>query len=226
MGGGVFGVVEDPHIRFDGRTRTFDRISREPKHMSLGETIPAVLPVDDRPGTPLRFRLLAICALAWLLVAIHGYTNTVCDFDLSMLLMFSGQALVLSWIVATCVARRPLRTWRARLIWISIPCAVGIGVLLAMTEAGLRCRLAMSESALTERAENLLNGEDITSFPSRVGLFWVRKAHIDDGVVYFYTSQSFLNQEGLAYSPQPIGSPPRMAVKQLSGQWYLFVWHF
>jgi hypothetical protein len=44
--------------------------------------------------------------------------------------------------------------------------------------------------------------------------------------VYFYTSQSFINQEGLAYSNQPIGSPPRKSIQPLAGPWHRFIWRF
>jgi hypothetical protein len=72
----------------------------------------------------------------------------------------------------------------------------------------------------------LLAGADASAFPSRVGLFWVRRAEVDQGVVYFYTSQSFINQEGLAYSNQPIGSPPRKSIQPLAGPWHRFIWRF
>jgi hypothetical protein len=129
-------------------------------------------------------------------------------------------------MLATCFALHRLQSWRDWAFWLAVPCAGLIGMLFATTDVGLRCRFRLSESALTERAESLLAGADASAFPSRVGLFWVRRAEVDQGVVYFYTSQSFINQEGLAYSNQPIGSPPRKSIQPLAGPWHRFIWRF
>ena len=194
--------------------------------MSQPNSIAVVLPGVDRLGAPSRFRLLAALAFGWLLLALDGFSNTTCDFDLLMLLLFGGVFLGLGWVLATGFALHRLQSWRDWACWLAVPCAGLLGMLFATTDVGLRCRFAMSESALTERAESLLAGADASAFPSRVGLFWVRRAEVDQGVVYFYTSQSFINQEGLAYSSQPIVSPPRKSIQPLAGPRHLFVWWF
>jgi hypothetical protein len=194
--------------------------------MSQPDSIAEALPDVDRLGAPIRFRLLAALAFGWLLLAVDGFSNTACDFDQVILLLYGGLGLGVGWMLATCFALHRLQSWRDWAFWLAVPCAGLIGMLVAPTDVGLRCRFALSESALTERAESLLAGADASTFPSCVGLFWVRRAEVDQGVVYFYTSQSFINQEGLAYSNLPIGSPPRKSIQPLAGPWHRFIWRF
>jgi hypothetical protein len=169
-------------------------------------------------------RVLAVLAWLWLATALPFLTNTGCD-------LLVGLWLVASWILLGTIwlAVSPL-CWRVGLWWwLSAGVAGCLGLLFSFTNVGLVLRVILSESSLTAYASEVM--PDNASFlhgPRRVGLFEVDGEASYDGIVFFYTSQSFLNREGLAYVPsgKVPAQIPRHSLQHLYGQWYWACWRF
>jgi hypothetical protein len=117
-----------------------------------------------------------------------------------------------------------------RIWWLSAAVAGGFGIFLSFTTIGLQLRIALSESALTDYALQVVkNGGEFSHKPRPVGLFFVDGEEQYEGVVFLYTSQSFINREGVAYVPPGVNAPqqiPRHRLRPLYGPWYICYWLF
>lgn len=175
-------------------------------------------PVTEAPSTSVR--VLAWLAGLWLAFALVFLTDASCFILIGFGLAFGWLVLVLLWAVLAAVEPAVFRCRASRRRWLAAGTAAGLGVALATTDVGLVVRVALCQSALVRYAEQV--GPD--SYQShewrRVGLFLVDGHEQKDGIVYLYTSQSFLDREGIAYIPAGTTAEPFHQVRHLFGPWY------
>jgi hypothetical protein len=176
----------------------------------------------------MRERLLAVLAWLWLLVAIPFLTDIGCDLLVGFLLFFTWLLMAVGWIVLAFPWRS--KTLSSRLWWFGAGIAGCMGVGLAVTDVGLTVRVALSQPWLDAYAAQVpANTHDSRHKPRWVGLFRVDGTENEQGVVFLYTSQAFINREGLVYLPPGSGAGPfglRYVQGRLSGPWHRFWWKF
>ena len=175
-----------------------------------------------RVSTP---RVLSIITALWLVAALPYVTNAACDFWPSILLSGSGFLIGSTWLALSVFARwyfqRPPVVW-----WLSVPILLSTGIILAWTDEDLALRVAWSEDSLNRTVTAVRNEPDNDWHGRRVGTFWVNRVEEYLGGVYLFTSQSFIDCEGIARIPPGTPVAHRMRVRHLYGEWYAFVWHF
>jgi hypothetical protein len=121
-----------------------------------------------------------------------------------------------------------LENWSGRAWCLTAVAPIAVGLILWFTDIGFSFRFALSKSALDDYVANA-NREEMKFWndPRRVGLFLVDGVEEYEGAVFLYTSNGFLNRYGIAYVPSGQNPPPRrFLIKNLSGPWYTFGWHF
>lgn len=174
--------------------------------------------------------VLALLAWLWLVVALPFLTDASCHFLIGFALAGSWLLLGFIWICFLLSAPDVLRFRSARRWWVLAGSAGCLGLFLAFTKVGLILRIALCETSLSHYASQVMvDGRDFVHAPQRVGLFWIDGEESYQDVVFLYTSQAFLNREGVAYVPPGTTPPehiPRRYLKHLYGPWYWCCWHF
>jgi hypothetical protein len=169
---------------------------------------------------------LAALAWLWLLAALPFLTDTACNVFAGLLLLLTWVPLALAWAVEALAWR--WHAWSRRWL-LAAGAALGLGVALAFTDAGLAARAALSRPWLDAYARGVpLNGGESTHETRLVGLFLVDGTENVDGVVFLYTNQGWLDRYGLAYVPsQQEGVPiSHRSTRPLLGRWHAFRWKF
>src|SRR5262249_33980231 len=167
-------------------------------------------------------RVLTVLAFLWLAVALPFLTDAGCNMFVGLGLAASRAVLGIIWLSFLPVGWRAGRRW-----WLSAGGAGCLGLGLGLTHVGLVGRVALSESSLEAYAAEVR--PDFLHPPRRVGLFLVDGESTQAGIVFLYTSQSFLNREGLAYVPPGTELPaqiPRHHLRHLYGPWHWACWRF
>lgn len=182
---------------------------------------------EPAPRSSRRVRLHAILTGTWLLVALPFLTDAACNMFVGMALSAAWLVLAVAWLVL------PIRPGVTRddMVWWACAANAGcLGLVLAFTNIGLIARIALSESSLIAHASHVAaDGGDFLHDQQLVGLFLVDGEESYQGVVLMYTSQGFLNREGIAYVPPGTPVPtqiPRRRLRHLFGCWYTCVWKF
>lgn len=136
-----------------------------------------------------------------------------------------GGIAVLLWIWAAIgwVGSLAIKPLRRPLLLIVPPLLCALCVVSSATQAPIRVALSLSESALHERSQALMEGEEWTDSNERIGLFSVSSMRRWQGVTEFTVgSGGFLITCGLAHSP---GGPSKImdatSIEHLSGDWYV-----
>ncbi len=174
-----------------------------------------------------------ILTAVWLLAAACVYSNVGIDFGYWLLL--NGGLLLLGgfWFLRMVVAifwfamkpqdrkgliGRPFR-------WVALPATVVLTLALAVTHVDLWVRFQVSKPALNEFVNSV--PADFAGWEygrsQWIGLFRVTEAERHGEVVRFITTATWLDDAGLAYSPN--GNPPRIGedtYHQLEGSWWLW----
>jgi hypothetical protein len=171
-------------------------------------------------------RAVAVFAWLWLLAALPFVTDAACDILAGLIIFFSWCFLAFWWAGMGAVGwplPGPARRW-----WLSAGLAGCLGPALALTDAGLIARVALSRPWLDAHAAGVVAGtNELPEGPHRVGLFVVDETREMDGVVVLYTGSGFLNRNGIARFPDgPVPLPRIRYVRHLTGPWYRFEWKF
>ena len=135
----------------------------------------------------------------------------------------AGLLIGVLWLICSALYPRLFSKALAP-IWLTVPAAGLMGVLLAATDVGLLLRVVLSERALRNDIAQAPQLDPVT--PHWVGLFHVEESRSFDGGVYFYTSHSWLNRHGVAQVPAGSKTAPRTRLRHLYGDWYSFEWRF
>lgn len=146
--------------------------------------------------------LLLVPITAWLL---YLRSSPPVWFDSACLLVPVGFVLVAYYVVRLigALARCSLnfRQWR----WYAATLLVILFFWGQRTDLPLRLRFERSRAAFEAAALELLDeGKVEFAFENRqIGSYFVRRVHVlrRERIVYFITSDFFLNQEGFVYSP-------------------------
>jgi hypothetical protein len=173
-------------------------------------------------------RLLGTLAWLWLVVALPFLTDASCFFLIALVLAGSWLVLGVAWLGLPLVLPAALSTRSGRGWYLSAAAAGLLGLVLAFSDLGLVARVAVSDPWLTAYAAAVPPGtQERPPEPRWVGLFRVNETDEQDGVVMLYTSQDFLNRQGVA-RVRPGKTPPGRVrlVRHLYGPWYAFEWHF
>jgi hypothetical protein len=173
-------------------------------------------------------RLLAMLAWLWLLVALPFLTDASCVVFVGLALTCGWLGLGVAWLLLPLVARGALSTGARRAWYVAAAAAGVLGLVLAFTDVGLTARVAISDPGLTAYVEEVTSGAGKSPLPPRwVGLFRVNRTLEYDGVVVLFTSQDFIDEQGVAYIPPGKQLPSRFhPVRHLYGHWFWFNWHF
>ncbi|AWM41092.1 hypothetical protein GobsT_03000 [Gemmata obscuriglobus] len=160
--------------------------------------------------------VILVAGCVWVAVALAGVSNTHTSMDLGFALLFTGFALTVAWGAVTL--RSQVRRGR---VWWSLPPAVLVVAVLAMTEWGLVARVWLSEAPLRARAEAARRGE-VDHRSGRTGLFFIQGVEEGRSEVRFVTGSEMLDTVGLAHREVPPG-PGERHYRHLFGPWYRFV---
>jgi hypothetical protein len=161
-----------------------------------------------------------------LLLIIPAVTDVAIDFNLAFGLLHAGPLLVIAYLLAALASFRDFRSWRGCILWLSPPLASVLILVAAHTDYPLLLRVRLSEESLLAHAADV-NAELVDWREARwVGLFYVKETKTYEGAVFFYTRNSFLNWEGVAYIPPGVPPVPRISAQPLTGDWYRFTWRF
>lgn len=174
-----------------------------------------------------RIRVHAILSGIWLLVAVPFLTDVACDMFVGMALSVVWLVLAVFWLVLPSTS--PGMTRRDMAWWACAANAGCLGLVLAFTDIGLITRIALCESSLIAYASEVASdGGELGHDSRRIGLFWVSGEETYQGAVLLYTSQAFLNREGIAYLPPGTSEPTQIPrrLRHLYGCWYTCVWRF
>ncbi len=126
-----------------------------------------------------------------------------------------------AWLIFTLL--HPMLLSRAIApIWLTVPLAGLLGIVLVTTEVGLLARVALSDTALRKHIAKAQPAAP----QCWVGLFQVEESRSYDGGVYLFTSHSWLNRHGVAHIPAGSKIAPRIRVRHLYGEWFRFEWKF
>lgn len=183
--------------------------------------------------------LLAGFSGAWLIAAAYAFSHIEVDF-LWWLVIPAGLLLAAFWCTMTAMeafirAQKreslPSIARRRWLAWLATPVMGGIGLWLAWTDADLLLRLRLSDTALTARAQRLIDTGDTKpeTVNARIGLFHVRSAQLeDDGTVRFWMqSIPIFTETGLIYDPDRSMTDTSQWPEErhrLAGPWVKFIW--
>jgi hypothetical protein len=129
------------------------------------------------------------------------------------LLVYGGFGLALAWLIRGVLVLVPRRassfTRAGRAIWWAIvPVCLVVGIAASLLPPApehplFRARFALSERALTARAERLTSAPVQDQAPHRVGLFWILRIDSGDEQVRFITAKcAVVDSCGLVYSPR------------------------
>jgi hypothetical protein len=110
--------------------------------------------------------------------------------------------------------------------WLAVPATAIFGAALQVADVGLTLRVALCEDSLDRFVATVKPGGKGDHEPRWVGLFRVDYVQEYEGGVYLFTSDSFINQNGVAHLPNGAPVAPRMRVRHLYGPWYNFEWRF
>jgi hypothetical protein len=190
--------------------------------VKLAPAVEGDTPMTDGRVAARGVRILTVLAWLWLAVALPFLTDAGCDMFVALGLAASWAVLGIIWLVLLPVG------WRTGWAWLLSAGVAGcLGLVFGLTNLGLVLRVALSESSLAGYAAEVQ--PDFLHPPQRVGLFLVDGESTYDGIVFLYTSQGFLNREGLAYVPPGTELPaqiPRHHLRHLYGPWYWACWRF
>jgi hypothetical protein len=182
-----------------------------------------ISPESKRPRFTPRF-LFAV-AVVWLSFAVFYLTDASCNFYPAIFLTGSGVLIGSTWLALSVADwanfRRPYAKW-----WLAVPLFLLAGVALSATDQDLALRVVLCENALNDAVAEVQADSTVQWKTHRVGLFQVHDVREYFGGVYFFTSQSFIDHEGVARIPAGAPVAPRMRVRHLYGDWYVFVWRF
>jgi hypothetical protein len=185
-----------------------------------------LLPPPEQTGA--RERTIAVLAWLWLLLALPFLTDAACNMIAAMGLFMAWALLACAWLLIGLAG--PAKAWTGKGWWIAAGVAGCLGVGLALTDAGLRVRVAVSRSWLDAYAEQVpADTRDRLHEPRWVGLFRVDGTESIDGTVFLYTSSSYLNRHGIVFVPPEQGAPQisrRRINGRLHGPWHSFTWKF
>jgi hypothetical protein len=180
------------------------------------------------PRFVLRPSILELVLTAgWAGLAVVALSNAAVDLLAFMVLAFGMLALGGLWcfrlMTATFLFLAKRRLFGRAIAWCILPLALGVAAGLVWHDIGLRLRLRLSEHALSAFVETVPLGahEDWREHPRRVGMFRILEVERIDDCVRFITTPDYLDDAGLAYSPQ--GRPPRTGedhYTHLRGPWY------
>jgi hypothetical protein len=181
--------------------------------------------VHDLLAGAFQARTHAALAWLWLLAALPFLTDAACNVLAGLVLLASWSFLAVAWLAVGVVSRsRTSRLW-----WLAAGVAGGLGAALAFTDIGLVARVAVSRPWLDAYARQVAPGTAVAHEPRWVGLFLVEQTEEEAGVVFLYTSRSFLNRNGVAWVPPGQGTT-RLGSRHihdcLHGPWHGFEWNF
>ncbi len=190
---------------------------------------------DDRAASISRwFRILvAGSSVLWLIGAAVVFSDLIIDLMAALLLIGSGFVIGLAWVVWSLLLYNKAATLRSRwrvAEWAFVPLAGLLGAALLATDRDNLLRFRLSEPALVRcLAEPRPGRQDDPSGEKgrRVGLFWFRSIHDQDGGVEFENGFTY-PPSGLIYSP---AGPPRPATPEhvywhLSGPWWRYAQYY
>jgi len=180
--------------------------------------------IAESTRLPLAARLIIVGGWVWLLLALIYFTDAACQIFLFLAIGVSGIIVGAVWIALSVMWPRLLRR-PARKVWLSVPLAGVLGLLL-LSDLGLALRVRLCEGALSEYvAEVSANGVPAERH-QWVGLFKIDDTWVYDGGVYLFTSTSLIDQHGVAHLPPGSKPPSRITVSHLYGLWFSFKWKF
>ncbi len=164
-------------------------------------------------------------AWLWLIFTVPSFTDAACNMFTFMLLLVFGLAIGVGWIWLT-VVRPELLSRRSAKWWLSVPAAGLLGTFLFVSDRDLAARVSLSEVELMDQVSQAQAGETYTPVNQRVGLFWIRDRTEFGGGVYFHTSSTWINSNGIAHIPPGSQPRPRTWTRHLYGSWYWYEWKF
>jgi hypothetical protein len=142
--------------------------------------------------------------------------------------MGSGALLGIFWFAAVYCYLTELHSWKAKAWTAVVPFVGGLGFVLACTDADLRLRVWLCESALRRYAAVTPPYRSFSGKGEWVGLFHVDELATSQGAFVLYTSaDGLMNRAGIAYIPPGSQPPPGVRIRRhLYGNWYSFWWKF
>lgn len=168
-------------------------------------------------------RVIVLSGWIWFLLALPQVTNAAVGLMWFLVLFPSGITIAVSWIADSVARPAMLKTSVTRLSWLSVPALGVLALGLSFTHRDLALRVRVSDSVLSEAAENAKQQsvEDRHSGSRRIGVFVVDHIMVDEEQVYFYTASGFLDSYGIAYCPE--GKPTFCSSSEhLYGPWWWF----
>jgi hypothetical protein len=183
-------------------------------------------PVQRRPRL-LGVRLLVVCALVWLVVALPSLTDAGAAYPLSLFLGGAWALLAWAWVRLPLLSLGRLRSRPWRRWWLTAGAIVTSGAVLAMTDLGTIARLYLCERQVTAYVTSVApKTAEFQHEPRGVGLFRVVGTGESHGTVTVETTTGFLDRHfhGLVYAPKAEGELPmgKIQSRHLYGPWYAF----
>lgn len=179
------------------------------------------------PGWPLGLSAVANAAFSFAVLTVPGGYTLPLLANVA-LWMFIGGVWALRLLTAGIVAfehqRREFVRMRAWLRWAVVPAILLLVLLMARWQVPLRVTFWSSRGALEMLAAQALSRPQTLAQPDWVGWFPVHNVEaFPGGVRFLVRGTGFLDQFGLAYSPD--GPPPGTMdhhYRHLSGDWYVW----